>query len=402
MSRVLILIIFSLIFSVRSFGTAPISGLDSLCVGASTTLSDTDPGGIWSSSTPAVATVGTDGTVIGVAAGTSLISYTVGGSSATMVMLVKATPSATITIYPPDSVCFHTPVTLSATVTGIIDHSADMWLYYGTVYLGTGDTFVYVPSPLDSFTYEYIGISQCSGLPDTVVSSMVHMMVKAPPMAGIIAGASSICAGVGTISLSDSPAGGTWIANNASASVSGGIVAGVTGGVDTIRYCVANSCGTDTASHVIDIIPIPHPTVSTPCCSVPNLYLSYQWYQADHTILPGATGYWCSDCGMGAWYVVVDSGGCTGTSDTGYVYEGVNSVNVQKNIILLYPNPVTTSLTVTSSEKITNLIVTNLFGQTVYDHRNNSEKVEVDVSDWPPGVYLVTVNAREVRTFLKE
>ena len=67
-----------------------------------------------------------------------------------------------------------------------------------------------------------------------------------------------------------------------------------------------------------------------------------------------------------------------------------------------YPNPATTSLTITSANKITNVTITNLVGQTVYTHSCNSEKVQVDVSGLPTDIYFVKVNGSEVRKFVKE
>jgi hypothetical protein len=52
-----------------------ITGASSSCVGASTTLSCAVSGGTWSSSNPAVASVGTSGVVAGLVAGTATITY---------------------------------------------------------------------------------------------------------------------------------------------------------------------------------------------------------------------------------------------------------------------------------------------------------------------------------------
>jgi hypothetical protein len=68
----------------------------------------------------------------------------------------------------------------------------------------------------------------------------------------------------------------------------------------------------------------------------------------------------------------------------------------------LYPNPTTTSLTISSSEKITTISIANLLGQTVYTDNYNSNRVQVDVSALPTGVYFIKVNGTEVRKFLKE
>lgn len=67
---------------------APIAGTLTVPVGQTTQLSNTTPGGIWNSSNQAVATVDNNGLVTTLAAGSAVITYTVGGNS------VSATVSA--------------------------------------------------------------------------------------------------------------------------------------------------------------------------------------------------------------------------------------------------------------------------------------------------------------------
>ncbi len=67
-----------------------ITGNTTLSTAITTTLADATPGGIWSSSNTAVATIGTTGKVTGLAVGTSLISYTIGCNAATTVVTVNA------------------------------------------------------------------------------------------------------------------------------------------------------------------------------------------------------------------------------------------------------------------------------------------------------------------------
>lgn len=56
---------------------APITGTANVCTGATTSLTTTTTGGVWSSSNTAVATVSTTGVVTGITAGTAAIIYTV-------------------------------------------------------------------------------------------------------------------------------------------------------------------------------------------------------------------------------------------------------------------------------------------------------------------------------------
>jgi hypothetical protein len=70
--------------------------------------------------------------------------------------------------------------------------------------------------------------------------------------------------------------------------------------------------------------------------------------------------------------------------------------------LTIYPNPATTSLTITSQSPINQITITNLLGQTIYSNNYNSEQVQVDVSDLPTGLYFVKVNGSEMRKFMKE
>ncbi len=84
-----------------------------------------------------------------------------------------------------------------------------------------------------------------------------------------------------------------------------------------------------------------------------------------------------------------------------YYVEGIPILK-NTNLIDIYPNPTTTSLTITSSNAINQITITNLLGQTIYSHQYNAEQVQVDVSGFVAGVYFVKVNGVEVRKFVKE
>jgi Secretion system C-terminal sorting domain len=71
-----------------------ISGPDTICAGATGMFSDTTLGGIWSSSNTAVATIGAVGGVMGVSQGSTTISFTHGGCTATRPLYVSAAPAA--------------------------------------------------------------------------------------------------------------------------------------------------------------------------------------------------------------------------------------------------------------------------------------------------------------------
>ena len=98
-----------------------IAGSTNVCVGATTTLTDTATGGTWSGSNAAVATVSAAGIVTGVAPGSIVVSYTVAGScenlAATQTITVNPLPDAGV-ISGSSRVCIGTPSTLTETVSG--------------------------------------------------------------------------------------------------------------------------------------------------------------------------------------------------------------------------------------------------------------------------------------------
>ena len=81
---------------------------------------------------------------------------------------------------------------------------------------------------------------------------------------------------------------------------------------------------------------------------------------------------------------------------------GINNMSISNYQCNIYPNPTATSLTITASEKITSVSISNTIGQTVYALDCNAEQVQINVSALPDGMYLVKINGAEVRRFVKE
>ncbi len=93
--------------------------------------------------------------------------------------------------------------------------------------------------------------------PDTSFAASIVVSIGTIPTAGAILGDSSVCTGV-TDTLADSVTGGVWVLTNGWASITpGGILTGVTAGMDTVNYIVSNACGADTARATIHVRPSP-------------------------------------------------------------------------------------------------------------------------------------------------
>lgn len=125
---------------------------------------------------------------------------------------------------------------------------------------GTSNTGTITPTGL-SYTpaVGYSGSDSFSVIiADCKTADTIEIYVTITPSApiGAITGPTSVCVG-STISLADTSASGTWSVSNTHATVSGGVVTGVSAGTDTVYYTVTGGCGSSTVSYVITINPAP-------------------------------------------------------------------------------------------------------------------------------------------------
>jgi uncharacterized protein YjdB len=218
---------------------AAITGLPQVCVGLTTSLSDATPGGTWSSSSPATGTVDATGTVTGLSAGVTTISYTAAfGCSATVQVTVNNVPTA---IAGSPTVCegFATTYT-NGTPLGTWTSSD---VFTATAGASTG-IITGISTGIATITY-------------TVGAGCIAtraITVNATPAP--ISGPATVCA-TQTMTLSDATPGGTWSsASPAIATVgsSSGIVTGTAAGSTTITY--SNSAGCY-VTYAITVNPMP-------------------------------------------------------------------------------------------------------------------------------------------------
>ena len=223
-----------------------IAGASSVCVFASIALADAAGGGVWSVSN-ARATVAS-GIVTGVSAGIDTVKYTVtnscGVATAIKSVTVNPAPDAGM-ISGPSTVCAGQSISLADTSSGGTWSSTD-----NTLATVSGGVVTSITAGVDTIKYT---VGNTCG---TASASQV-ITVKALPFAGSITGSSTVCVGVNA-TLVDTAAGGIWSASNSHAIVSGGVVTGVSAGVDTISYTVTNSCGTAIATSIMTINPQPN------------------------------------------------------------------------------------------------------------------------------------------------
>lgn len=198
---------------------APISGASSICIGLPALLTDATPGGTWSSSNTSIATVTSTGVVMGVAAGTCTITYTVGSAFATLSITVGAPP----TVSGPSSVCVGSSITLTGTPTGGTWSSSNPSI----ASVSSGGVVTGVNSGSVTISYSVGGCFSTK-------------IITVNPAPAAIGGVTTTTVG-GTSTLTDATPGGTWASSNTSiATISaGGVVTGVAVGTCTITYYVA-------------------------------------------------------------------------------------------------------------------------------------------------------------------
>lgn len=84
-----------------------------------------------------------------------------------------------------------------------------------------------------------------------------------------------------------------------------------------------------------------------------------------------------------------------------YYGEGVNEVQKEK-LITIYPNPANDWLNLVSHDLITSISISNMVGQVIYEHRYSTKNVQVNTSDFPPGMYFLKVNNSTIEKFVKQ
>ena len=213
-----------------------INGNFSICVGSVTTLNSTPAGGGWSSSSANAIIDPVTGVVIGAAAGTSIITYTLGtGCISTVVMTVNANPT---TIMGNMTVCAGLTTTLNSTPAGGTWSSSNI---NATVGISSG-----VVTGLNAGTSI---ITYATG-----TSCIITTIVTVDPLPSPIIGTLTVCAGL-TTALTD-VGGGTWSSSNANAVVgsSSGVVTGSITGTSIITYTLSTGC---IATAIVTVYPLP-------------------------------------------------------------------------------------------------------------------------------------------------
>ena len=252
-----------------------ISGITTVCDGATTPLTDAASGGSWHSSNSLIASVSATGMVTGVAVGTAIISYTVtnscGSAMATTTVSVGAASSAG-TIAGPTGVYVSSTITLTDIVSGGTWAASNSKATVSATGIVTG-----VASGTVTISYTITG--SCGTVTTTKLINVSYATVS--PISAYYL---TMCTGQ-TLAFWDWTTGGTWSMSPASvATVSPtGVVTGITAGSATLSY----TYGGTTVTTIITVNASPAPITG----GLDSLCVGSSMQLSDPT--PG--GVWSSD-----------------------------------------------------------------------------------------------------------
>ena len=112
--------------------------------------------------------------------------------------------------------------------------------------------------------------------------------------------------------------------------------------------------------------------------------------------------------GIAAGYATANNGVVTGNLGVGNYWVAsfgwstqVEDVLMNSNLIIS-PSPTNRYINITAQNVINNISVTNMIGQLVFTAVYEIDKVQLNVSELPPGMYFIKINNTETRRFIKE
>ncbi len=229
-----------------------ISGAGTICNGASSTVTCTTAGGVWSASAPHICSVDMTGNIYANAVGSADVVYSLSNSCGTNTQHASVTvlpnPSTLGLISGLSSVCQAATITLSNDMAGGIWASDD-------ALIADVDADGNVTGNAPGATGISYTVSNACGSNTVSFSVTVNEL---PAMPAAITGVASICAGA-TATFENSILGGTWDISDASiASIaSDGTLTAITSGSVLVSYSISNVCGTNTATSSLVVNPLP-------------------------------------------------------------------------------------------------------------------------------------------------
>ncbi len=368
---------------------APITGTTTFCQRTVTSLTDADPGGVWSSASGAV-TVSGSGGVTGVLPGTPVISYTFPtGCYATTTLTIIAAPVVSVTAAGPTSFCPGGSVVLTAS-----PGFTYQW-YNGSSPIGSATGISYTASGSGTYAVLATNASGC-----TTMAPAVTVVSGAAPVTNA-SGPLTFCYGNNlTLTANTGSATGTityqWQLNGVDMPSETSISLNVnSGGIYTCRVTIVSSIGTctgTTPSSMVIVNPLPMPVIHKSgdmLVTDDHSYASYQWY-INTTPISGANSWSVPQTYVGSYRLgVTDANECTGYSSSIYYNPAtvLNVAQVTADDIRIWPNPAADVVYISAPAGVRAVIAT-IDGRTIADQRDARE---MSIAKLPAGLYMLSV-----------
>jgi uncharacterized protein YjdB len=297
------------ITSTITISAAPgsIGGKLTICLGSTTTLSDIVSGGTWTASNTNVnIPVFTSGVITGVALGTSIISYSLGGSCKV---------GAVVTVIPLPSGISGTPTVCVGSTTALTDAGGGTWATSNTN-ASVGPTGVVTGLVAGTSTIIYTVASGCTAT----------LVVTVNPLPTAILGTLSVCVGSST-TLTDATVGGTWSSPSGTVSVNSasGLVTGLSAGPAVIGYKLTTTGCAIMSPFTVNPLPLPITGVAMVCVGLTTAL---------------------TDAGAGTWTTAATVASVTGTGVVNGILPGTASITytlgtgcVANKIVTVNPLP---------------------------------------------------------------
>ncbi len=227
------------------------SASHSLCVGASLILHNTASGGVWTSSSPSIATISISGLVTGNNVGTSIITYSINNlcSSSFDTFHVQVTPTSGYEIGNIEGIhnlCTGRTITLSDTSAG------GRWTISDTTIANISNSGELTTLSRGTAIVTYTIDGTCGSYLDTFAIN-VDTLINADSIGGI----NSVCVGSSITLSSTLYTGGNWTTQTGNSTITpSGVLSGVFAGSDTVYYVISNICNADTLKKQINVLPL--------------------------------------------------------------------------------------------------------------------------------------------------
>ncbi|MBE2290452.1 MAG: Ig-like domain-containing protein [Chitinophagaceae bacterium] len=365
-----------------------ITGVSTICVGNSATLTSASAGLTWSSTNVSVAIVSTasttTGTVTGIATGSALISYT-NAAGCSRVQTVNVSPALPANLGE-NVVCVGQTVMLSNTTTG------GTWVSSApakaTVGISTGVV-----------TGVAIGTTNVTYALGAGCSSITQITVNAATAA--ITGTLSVCVGA-TTALSHVTPGGVWSTSNpAKATVDSatGIVSGISTGTATITYALGGGCF-KTTTITIKSSPAAITGASVviigATTTLSNATTGGSWSSATPSVASiGSASGLVTGTSVGSSIITyrVTATGCIATRTITVTDSTAGKHSIgdlpTTDIFAVYPNPASDYITI-KSHIPGNVTLSTIDGKTVLSQKIESGTNDLNLPvDLPAGVYVI-------------